>query len=157
MGLSSCRADGRTNEYPAVLYDYLPALCPHRVCDTAKLGSHCILRHLARPSWVRRQGKYAGSYAWKDSIAIPHYTIPHHTLHSHMHSCTRKGVFPRRKSLKPQLASPTPLVSSLPPPSTQSLILTLISLHPLISHHPRHPASSPIHPSHMSHTAILPY
>ena len=105
MGLSSCRADGRTNEYPAVLCDYLPVLCPHRVCDTAKLGSHCILRHHARPSWVRRQGKYAGSYAWKDSIAIPHYTIPHYTLHSHMHSCTRKGVLPRRKSLKPQLAS----------------------------------------------------
>ena len=53
--------------------------------------------------------------------------------------------------------APTPLVSSLLPPSTQSLMLTLISLHPLIFHHSRHPTSSPILPSHMSHTAILPY
>ena len=88
-----------------LIHDYLAAFCPHSACDTAKLESHCTPRHHARPSWVRRQGKYAGSYAWKDSIAIPHYTIPHYTLHSHMHSCTSPGVLPRRKSLKPQLAS----------------------------------------------------
>ena len=50
--------------------------------------------------------------------------------------------------------APTPLVSSLPPPSTQSLILTLIphhllishfTHHPLISHLLHHPTSSPIH------------
>ena len=85
---------GQPMNNPAVLYDYLPVFCPHRVCDTAKLESHCILRHHARPSWVRRQGRYAGGYACKDSISLAESAISHDTLHSHMHSCFIVGFPP---------------------------------------------------------------